>query len=69
MRQRTKRKQREYIGPRARELAKSGDFLNWHQIEAYLILEEFCPEARTVLDNERTREQLDRLCKEAREQR
>ena len=62
---RTKREQREYIGPRARELAKSGKFLNWHDIEIYLRYEEDCPEARHVLDNERTREELDGLCKES----
>ena len=60
---RTKREQREYIGPRARELARSGKFLNWHQIEHYLRSEEYCLEARHVLDNERIREELDRICK------
>lgn len=69
MRQRTKRQQREYVGPRARELAGSGNFHNWLGIEQYLRLEEFCPEARHVLDNELTREELDRLCKQARKDR
>lgn len=62
---RTKREQREYIGPRARELAKSGKFLNWHDIEIHLRHEEHCPKARHVLDNERVREELNKLCKEA----
>lgn len=62
---RTKREQREYIGPRARELARSGRFLNWHDIEVYLRYDEHCLEARHVLDDERVREELDRLCKEA----
>lgn len=62
----TKREQREYIGPRARELAKSGKFLNWHDIEIYLRHKEYCFEARHVLDNEYIREELDRLCKKAR---
>lgn len=64
-RQRTKREQREYIGPRARELAKSGKFSNWLTIEHHLRFTEYCPEARHVLDDERIREELDRLCKEA----
>ena len=62
---RTKREQREYIGPRAIELAKSGRFLSWHEIEIHLRHEEHCPEARHVLDNERIREELDKLCKES----
>lgn len=62
---RTKREQREYIGPRARELAKSGKFLNWYEIEVHLRHEEHCPEARHVLDDERVREELDKLCKES----
>lgn len=46
---RTKREQREYIGPRARELAKSGKFLNSYKIEVHLRHEEHCPEARMFL--------------------
>ena len=65
MRQRTKREQREYVPGRARELARSGEFTNWYQIEVHLRQEEFCPEARHVLDNERTRDELDRMCREA----
>lgn len=67
MRPRTKRRQREYVGPRARELAKSGEFRNWLAIEHHLRFEESCPEARHVLDNERAREELDRLCEVARD--
>ena len=62
---RTKREQRDYIPQRARELAKSGRFFNWHDIEVYLRYHEHCLEARHVLDDERTREELDTLCKEA----
>jgi len=62
MKRRTKRQQREYIRPRARELAKSGKFQNWLAIEHHLRFEESCPEARHVLDNERVREELNRLC-------
>ena len=56
----TKREQREHIGPRARELARSGDFLTWLEIEHYLCNIEDCSEARHVLDNERVRKELDR---------
>ena len=66
MRLRTKPEQREYIGPQARKLAKFGQFLNWLEIEHHLRFEENCPEARHVLDNELTREELNRVCKEAR---
>lgn len=65
-RQKTKLEQREYIRPRARELARTGRFINWLEIEHHLRFEEFCPEARHVLDDEFTREELDHLCKEAR---
>ena len=50
---RNKQEQREYIGPRARELAESGNFQNWQEIEHHLRYEEFCLEVRHVLDNER----------------
>ena len=59
---RTKREQREYIPSRARELARSGKFSGWLAIEHHLRFEEFCPEARHVLDDERTRDELDNLC-------
>lgn len=64
---RTKKQQREYIRPRAYELAKSGKFTSWHQIEVHLRSEEHCPEARHVLDAPDIREKLDRLCKESRD--
>ena len=67
MRQRTKREQRERIEPRAPELAKSGEFQNWLAMEHHLRFEENCREARHVLDNERIREELDRLCEVARD--
>ena len=67
MRPRTKRQQREYVPRRARELARSGEFPTWWSIEVHLRHAEGCPEARHVLDNEAVREELDRLCREARE--
>lgn len=65
MRQMTKRQQREYARPRARELARSGRFSNWLAIEHELRFEEWVPEARFCLDGERIREELDRLCADA----
>lgn len=50
---------------RARELAASGEFYGWWGIEVYLRKKEYCPEARHVLDAELIREDLARLCKEA----
>ena len=67
MRRRTKAEQREYIGPRARDLAQTGRFSGWWEIEVYLRKEENCPEARYVLDDDRIRDELDCLCKKARE--
>ena len=64
----TKREQREYIGPRARVLAQSGNFSGWHEVERHLIHEELCPEARQLLDDPSIRDELDRLCTEAKAQ-
>lgn len=63
---RNKCEQREYVRPRAMELARSGYFRGWLPIEHHLRFEELCPEARHVLDDERIREELDNLCIEAR---
>ena len=62
----TKREQRERIPSRARELARSGKFSGWYAIEVHLRNEEFMREARQVLDNERLRDELDKLCAESR---
>ena len=62
---RTKREQQEYIEQHAHTLARSGKFLNWLEIEHYFRFDEHCPEARQFLDDERIREELDRLCKES----
>lgn len=62
MRQRTKAEQREYVSWRAPELARTGEFADWLAIEHNLRFEEYCPEARDALDNERARAELDRLC-------
>ena len=65
MRLKTKPEQREYVPRRARELAQTGQFSGWYEIEVHLRREESCHEARHILDNERMRENLDRLCSEA----
>ncbi len=59
-------RQREYALRRARELARSGRFSNWLAIEKELRFEEWVPEAPFCLDDERIREELDRMCAEAR---
>ena len=66
MRRMKKSQQREHARRRAPELARTGKFLSWHGIEVHLRFEEDCPEARDALDNERIRDELDRLCQEAR---
>jgi hypothetical protein len=62
------RERGEKILRQAENLARSGDFSSWRDIEVELrsVGYQFAPD---LLDNERTREQLDRLCAEAREMR
>jgi hypothetical protein len=62
------RERDEQILRQAENLARSGDFSNWRAIEFELrsVGYQLAPD---LLDNERTREQLDRLCAEAREMR
>ena len=66
MRRMTKAEQFEYALRRAPELARSGNYTGWWDIEVHLRTEEDCPQARHALDDERVRENLDRLCREAR---
>ena len=63
--QMTKKQQQEYAVPRARELARSGRFSNWLAIELELHYEEGVSEARFCLDDDRIREELDRMCADA----
>jgi hypothetical protein len=58
----------EKILRQAENLARSGDFSSWRDIEVELrtVGYQLAPD---LLDNERTREQLDRLCAEAKEMR
>jgi hypothetical protein len=58
----------EKILRQAENLAGSGDFSSWWEIEVELRSVGY-QMARDLLDNERTRQQLDRLCAEAREMR
>ena len=62
----TKTYQREVVPKKAEELAKSGEFSGWYAIEVHLRSEGYT-EARWILDDERIRENLDRLCQEAHE--
>ena len=57
-----------HILRQAENLARSGDFATWRGIEIELrsVGYQIAPD---LLDNERTREQLDRMCAEAREMR
>ncbi len=62
-----RKKDREaYLRRRARELALSGNYTRWIQIEFVLRFEEHYPEARRGLDNSYVRCELDQLCAEAR---
>ena len=54
------------IQARARELARSGKFYGWRPIVFELGFEEGFAEARSWLYSETTRDELDRICREAR---
>ena len=62
----TKRQQRERISSLAPQLARTGRFSGWKEIETHLRFQEGLPEARHALDERFTRQELDRLCLEAR---
>jgi hypothetical protein len=66
MRRRTKSEQRAYARERAPELARTWQVHRVVSNRVDLRFEENCPEARTAVDDERIRENLDRLCQEAR---
>jgi hypothetical protein len=61
----TKRERREYIHQRALEMARSGQYDEFMSIELALRAEGYS-EARGELDNRVLRDQLNRLCKQAR---
>ena len=57
-----------YVIKRARELAASGRYFSWRDVEVVLRFEEDFPEARQWLDNPVIRDELDRLCEHARQE-
>jgi hypothetical protein len=66
MRRMTKKEQWSYARRRAPELARSGQFAWWWPIEVHLRVSDECPEARHALDDKRIRDELDKLCQQAR---
>ena len=60
----TRQERREYVYWRAPQLAGSGHFRSWQEIEQQL-LREGVPEAQHELRGGATRRWLDRLCAEA----
>ncbi len=54
------------IQARARELARSGNFFGWRPLEFELSFEKGFSEARDWLNSATTQEELDRLCRKAR---
>lgn len=60
-----KKERHAYIVRRARELADSGKFSGWLQIEWHIRFDENFQDARHVLDDQFTRSQLDEACKRA----
>ena len=57
-----RREQQTYVYRRARELAASGKFKGWLDIEFELRYREGLPKARDWLDRRAVRDELDRLC-------
>ena len=63
----TKEQRKTYVSARAVEMAESGKYHDWEQIEFALIFNEGYLEARGWLDSRDRREWLNRLCREARD--
>jgi hypothetical protein len=59
------RRKEERMWRLANELTNSGQYSGWYEIEVELRSQGF-PRARSLLDNERIRERLDRACAAAR---
>ena len=59
-----KSERHDYILKRARELARSGECRDYRSVEIFLRGEGF-EEARSILDNERLRDELDEMCNSA----
>jgi hypothetical protein len=62
-------KQLKRMQAKARELARSGKFYGWPPLEFELRFEDGFSEAREWLHEAATRDELDRLCREARTRR
>ena len=62
-----KKNRAELIDKRADEMARSGQYSDWHSIEHALRVEGFL-EARQLLDNAFRRSELNEMCRQAREQ-
>jgi hypothetical protein len=58
----TKAERKSYVSRRADELASSGRFRNWLDVEIELRLVEGYEEAQQWLDNRYKRDWLDKLC-------
>ena len=58
----TKRDREDFIERRAFELAETGQYRDYRDVEMVLRSEGY-PEARTVLDNSFLREQIKKVCK------
>jgi hypothetical protein len=61
----TKEQRRAYVSKRAYELAQSGKCLDSLAVESALSAEGY-PEARSLLDRDSIRKDLDKLCQQAR---
>jgi hypothetical protein len=61
----TKERRKTYLGARAVEMAGSGKYRDWEQIEFALCFDEGYLEARGWLDSRPRREWLNQLCREA----
>jgi hypothetical protein len=58
-----------YIRKKAREMAATGEYSGWLIIEQMLRFRHGLHEARTVLDEQYVRRELDEICKRAQERR
>jgi len=61
-----KRERQVHVSHLARELARSGKFSNWRSIETELRFRRGFPVARSWLDDQLTRKELDDFCQYAR---
>jgi len=62
-----KNERAEFIDRRADEMARSGNYQDWGSIERAL-REEGHPEARQLLDSQFRRQELNEMCRQARQE-